>query len=498
MMRIPLPNLHQSRTRIALSGAFASMIFLSLLAYGMRTFVSRLTLADIDGDLETLSIAIGSNYELQGFEELQRDTLRAGLESNLFEFRLENHSAILFRGDTPIAVSGDLFKTKLTPTVAETFLRRSEVPFTGREPFSGQRRVCRFLVTHLGGKARGSTLVVFRYIEPKLRTLQHLDTALIAFVLLGFLGTAMILALAVHRALRPVGQITRVAAAVQASDLSGRVTVGPGGGEEFLGLAGVINSLFERLERAFMAQRRLVADAAHELKTPVAVILGEAQDALREESTGTDITRSLEMIQETSRGLAHEVDALLLLARGDIASSLRREPLDLSEIAETVVTQLRPFAAGKNIRLTFDQREAAPVFGDRQSLLRLMSNLGANAILYTEPETEVTISVRSKGTESIVEVRDHGPGVPPEERARIFERFVRLERTRSVNPAGSGLGLAIVAQAAGNHGAVVEIEDAVGGGSLFRVRFPRAAPQEAESRQQPVPAPPPVSGAAEA
>src|SRR5262249_58594075 len=117
-----------------------------------------------------------------------------------------------------------------------------------------------------------------------LRPPPRVDRAPPGMVALGFLGPAVILALAVRRAIRPVEEVTRLAEEAEATDLSRRVVVKTGG-EEFRRLAAVINSLFERLERAFRAQRRLIADAAHELKTPTAVLVGEAQDALRPDAT---------------------------------------------------------------------------------------------------------------------------------------------------------------------------------------------------------------------
>src|SRR5215471_1658145 len=157
------PRATRARTRIALWGAVLSALFLIIIALGARTLVRSLTFADIDDELYTLSVALGSSFELEGLEESKRDTLRAGLEANAFEFRLANHSAILFRGDTPVAASGNLLSQQL-PGGIGPYKDRPEVPYTAIEPYSGQRRMCRFLVIHLQQKAKGSTLVIFRWI----------------------------------------------------------------------------------------------------------------------------------------------------------------------------------------------------------------------------------------------------------------------------------------------------------------------------------------------
>jgi signal transduction histidine kinase len=467
-----LLRLQKARTRLAFSGALLSALFLSLLALGARSLIRARTFNDIDDEIYTLAVALGSSFELEGLEESKRDTLKAGLEANAFEFRLANHSAILFRGDVPVAASGNLLKQEL-PGGIVPYKDRPEVPYTAVEPYSGQKRMCRFLVTRLGQKAHGSTLVLFRWIGPNLRTLARLDQALIGFVVLGFLGTAAILAGAVTRALKPVEEVTRLAEQVEATDLSRRVRVSTGG-EEFRRLAAVINSLLERLESAFRAQKRLIADAAHELKTPTAVLVGETQEALRPDASAEERRESLETIERVSRGLAREIDSLLHLARGDGALPARRRVADLAIIAAEVVDTTEPLGAARRVRCLFTQNGPAFVVGDREGLSRLASNLVSNAVIYTEPGTTVEVEVGSDAGETYLEVRDRGPGIAPEERARIFERFVRLEPARARNPEGSGLGLAIVEQVARAHQGRVQVLERPGGGAIFRVVLPSA------------------------
>jgi signal transduction histidine kinase len=290
-------------------------------------------------------------------------------------------------------------------------------------------------------------------------------------VILGFLGTAAILAGAVSRALKPVEEVTRLAEAVEATDLSKRVRVTTGG-EEFRRLAAVINSLLDRLERAFRAQKRLIADAAHELKTPTAVLVGEAQEAMRPEASREERQESIETIERVARGLAHEVDGLLLLARGDGALPERRVRADLAVIAAEAVDTTVPLGEPRRVRCAFTQDGPAWVLGDREGLLRLATNLVSNAVLYTEEGTTVEVAVGSSSGEAYLEVRDRGPGIAPADRAHIFERFVRLDATRGRNPEGSGLGLAIVEQVARYHGGRVEVLDRPGGGSVFRAVLP--------------------------
>ena len=467
-----MPRLERARTRLALTGALLCALFLMLLAWTARSIVRTTTFEDVDDELYTLAVALGSSFELEGVEESVRSALKLGLEKNLFEFKLANHSVILFLGEKPVALSGNLLETSL-PVTFEPYRERPEIPFTMVEPYSGQRRTCRFLVTHLGGKARGATLVLFRGIEQSRRALNRFDRVLLGFVIVGFLGTAGILTLVLRRALRPVEAITHAAEALEATDLSRRVP-SAGGGEEFRRLAAVINSLLARIEQAFAAQKRLVADAAHELKTPAAVLLGEAQEALRSDVRPEQRRASLETIDRASRGLARQVEAILFLARGDMASPERREPADMNEIADEAAAVASPLGAARGVHCSVTHRGPAPVSADRATLLSAAVNLVSNAVLYTDPRTSVEIAAGSTGTEAFLEVLDRGPGVPQEDRARIFDRFVRLDRTRPRNPEGSGLGLAIVQQVASSHGGNVKVEAREGGGAIFRLTLPRA------------------------
>ncbi len=377
-----MPRFERAGTRLALTGALLCALFLSLLAWTARSAVRSTTFEDIDDELYTLAVALGSSFELEGVEESVHDALKLGLEKNLFEFKLANHSVILFLGEKPVALSGNLIGTAL-PGGFAPYRDEPEVPFTMVEPYSGQNRTCRFLVTRLGGRARGATLVLFRSIEQSRRALNRLDRALLGFVIVGFLGTAGILTLVLRRALRPVEEITRVAEGLEATDLSRRVPAASGG-VEFRRLAAVINSLLQRLERAFVAQKRLVADAAHELKTPAAVLLGEAQEALRADASPEERRASLETIDRASKGLARQVEAILILARGDVASPERRERLDLFEIAEEAAAAAAPLGATRGVRCSVTRLGAAGVAADRAALLSAAVNLVSNALIYTQ------------------------------------------------------------------------------------------------------------------
>jgi signal transduction histidine kinase len=459
----------RARSRIVAAGTLATMLLLAAFAFVAREAARRIILNDIDDELETLSVAIASDLEARGIAGVSHESLRAGVEANTLVYRLEHHSALLFDGRGIIAASGDLARRARFAMLA-SFARRSERPFDAVEPFSQEHRLCRFRVTHLQQHAAGTTLLIFRPIDAVARTLEAIDLALALLVLTGATAAALILGISVARALRPVEKITAFAESVTPRGLAERVTV-DAAGEEFDRLAAVINSLLGRLEQAFDAQRRFVSDAAHELKTPAAVIAAEAHELRREGLSPAERRESLEIIGRAVSGLAREVDDLLELARRDGAPP-RIEQFLLGEAIDEAIAIGASAARERTATIRKEAAGDVQIEGERAGLVRALSNLVVNAIRYSPAGSEVRIAVRAIDDVCEIDVADRGPGVPSAERQRIFERFVRLAPARREHPEGSGLGLAIVEQIVSAHGGSVEVLDHEGGGALFRVRLP--------------------------
>jgi signal transduction histidine kinase len=464
----------KATTRIAGIGALVAFLVLALFASIARTVTHRLLWSDLDDELETLSVAIASDLETKNANErMTHETLRSGVEANTLAYRLEHHSAVLFDPHGVIAAAGDLARHARIEDLLP-FAKHDERELTAREPFTGRRRLCRFRVSHLHQRAMGSTLLVFRSIEAQQRTLRTMDAALALLVLGGAAASAVILWLAVGRALDPVERVTDFAGQITVKDLSQRVVV-KAAGEEFHRLAEVINSLLARLEASFQAQQRLVSDAAHELKTPTAVLSAEAQELSRGHLTRAEQIESLEIIMRAAAGLAREVDDLLELARGDAESLRRQERFDLDQAVDEAIASVLAAAQERSIAIVRNAHARCDCVGDRVGIVRALGNLLANAIRYSPRESEVSVALTCANGASTIDVADRGPGVPQSERRRIFERFVRLAAARRDHPEGSGLGLAIVDQIVRAHGGSVEVLDRAGGGALFRVRLPHPA-----------------------
>ena len=245
--------------------------------------------------------------------------------------------------------------------------------------------------------------------------------------------------------------------------------------EEISPLVDAFNDLLGRLGQTISVQRRFIADAAHQMKTPLAGLRTQAELALRE-SSPADVRRSLEQLVRSSERAAHLISQLLSLTRMEnLREQAAHESLDLNALARTVVTEWADEAIRRGIDFGYESDDApAPIAGHPILLREMFNNLIDNALRYTPAHGCVTVRVRSDTTDVLFEVEDNGPGVAESERDLVFERFYRVLGTEID---GSGLGLSIVREIASQHDSSVSLHDAQPGadppGLLSIVRFPK-------------------------
>jgi heavy metal sensor kinase len=273
----------------------------------------------------------------------------------------------------------------------------------------------------------------------------------------------------VGRAIRPIADISATAAKISAGDLSQRINVAETDSE--LGqLGGVLNSTFARLEAAFAEQRQFTADAAHELRTPVTVILTQTQTALNRERDTAEYRETVEACLRSAQRMRRLIESLLELARLDAGQEpMKRLKFDLSQVIWDCVELVRPLAAERGVQIHCDL-PAVEGWGDAERLALVITNLLTNAIQYNRTNGEVRVGVKLQGSMILLAVGDNGPGISHEDLPHVFERFYRADPSRSSGQIG--LGLAIAKAIVEAHGGSIEVSSKPGAGATFTVVLP--------------------------
>jgi two-component system, OmpR family, sensor kinase len=314
----------------------------------------------------------------------------------------------------------------------------------------------------------GETIWIGCSIAPELKELRH--TAL-NFAAMG--GIILFFGLAggwwiVSRSLLPVVAISSAAAKISAGDLSQRIDITEA--ESELGqLATVLNSTFARLEAAFAQQQQFASDAAHELRTPVSVMLTQTQTALNRERTAPEYREAVETCQRAAQRMRKLIESLLELARLDAGQEiLKRLRFDFSKTISDCIELVKPLAAERGVKILV---EISPIeiSGDSERLAQVVTNLLTNAVQYNRMEGEVRVRLKSQDHLAILTVSDSGAGISAGDLPRIFERFYRADQSRSSGNAG--LGLAISKAIVEAHGGTLSVSSEKNVGTIFSVRL---------------------------
>ena len=276
-----------------------------------------------------------------------------------------------------------------------------------------------------------------------------------------------------RHALQPVQSMTQTARQISAERLNQRLPIiNPD--DELGSLAETLNHMIERLERSFTEMQRFTADAAHELRTPLAVIRNEAEVALRSPRSGDEYRHVLENLLEETNRLSSLADQLLFLCRNDAGLSPQvRDQMALDELLREVVGNMQVVAQDKHVTLTLAENPACPMTADPRQLRRVFYNLIDNAIKYTAPAGRITVSNRVTADEATILVTDSGTGIAPEHLPRIFDRFYRVDPSREEDGCGAGLGLAICQSIVRGYGGTIAVESTLGKGTAITVQLPR-------------------------
>jgi heavy metal sensor kinase len=328
---------------------------------------------------------------------------------------------------------------------------------------------------------RSYTLVVLRTLDEQEDILEGVSAALL-------IGVAFALALAsvggyflARKSLAPVVTMSETAAHISAANLDERLPV-INERDELGRLAGVFNQLLARLDDSFEQQRRFMADASHELRTPVSIVRGESEVMLsREGRSAEDLRESLSIVHDEGRRMTRIVEDLFTLARSDAGQlPLKFSGFYLDEAVAEAVRAVRTLAAKRGLTLEYKAGHEMPYRGDEELIRRMLLNLLDNAIKYTPAEGHVFVKGEAKGEEYLLSFSDTGTGIPLEMQSHIFERFYRADKARSRSGnddgsaagSGAGLGLAIARLVAEAHGGRLELLRSDERGSVFTATLP--------------------------
>jgi heavy metal sensor kinase len=293
------------------------------------------------------------------------------------------------------------------------------------------------------------------------------------------LGLPLVVALAgvggyilARRALTPIDHLATEARRITAERLHERLSA-PNEHDEIGRLTAVINDTYARLEASFEQLRRFTADASHELRTPLTVVRGIGEMSLKDTRTPSQYKDAIGSILEEIDRLTNLVDTLLRLSYGDAGTvRLSPETIDLAELARDVATSLAVLAEERSQRLELETPEAVHATVDRLVLREAIANMLDNAIKYGPRQSRVAIRVHARDDRAIVDIVDEGPGVSPEHRERIFDRFFRVDEGRGRESGGTGLGLSIAKWAVEVNGGRISVENGAAGGAVFRIDLP--------------------------
>ncbi len=403
-------------------------------------------------------------------------------EDNLVELELEE----VVSGEYSIPRSGHYYKVLMDgrllaagPSLVDTGFDLA----AGRDTHDAWLKETVFTSTGPGGepirvlrherKAFGRTFTIFvaESITDSLEMIRKFRRMLLVVIPAGILVVSLMAFWIASRALKPIDQFSRRIEAITHDTLGERIDA-RAETRELAGLAGSFNTMLDRLQKVFESEKRLIADASHELKTPVAVIKLNCDVALQRERTAEEYVETVKEIRTVSETIDTLVKDLLSLSRLDsgILSSKGFVPVSLNDCIRNTLAMLQPFVANRSIRVETALGDDATVAGNAESLTEALFNILENGVKYNRDHGVLAVSTVRSGADAVVTIRDTGVGIGTADAERIFDRFYRADAARSAD--GSGLGLSIAKAVIEAHGGRIGLESEPGQGSTFTVTLP--------------------------
>jgi two-component system, OmpR family, sensor kinase len=444
-----------------------------------------------DSGITELTDAFLTTLNAELADENGPDALKNAAREAMLEHRFRNTYFVL------VDDAGNVLLSSLDLAVAGNYRQSLTTGFFSTEAFrsfqkaaldSGRLCTVHWRRDNLRGLARHITVGGRTYAVAVLQSL-HSQNEMMADIRDTFLWAipvALLLAsmggyFLARKSLAPIADMAAQARSMSAANLNSRLPV-TNERDELGQLAQTFNQLLQRLEASFEQQRRFMADASHELRTPVAILRGEAEVTLsKAERSPEEYRQTLSTLREESQRLAHIIEDLFTLARADAGQyPLTMREAYLDEIASGALQRARSLALAKNITLVPAIESDLPICADEALLGRMLLNLLDNAIKYSPDGSTVTLTCRREGSSCVLSVSDNGPGIAIEMQPRIFERFFRGDKARSRGEGetgGAGLGLSIARWIAEAHQGQLTLTRCDGSGSTFTAIFPAGQPK---------------------
>jgi heavy metal sensor kinase len=484
--------------RVRLTLWYTAVLTLVLIALSLITyFISwRSTLQRTDANLSELSEAFLTTLDAEVIDQSGPDSLKLAGQVAITEHRFRDHVFAIFDAAGKIVVSsqdvapaGPATGSSAGGPLSWPSLQRFLDASSRSERFFGEVKGgedgYRGFARHFSSGGKTYTLVILQSLHTQQEMLEEITSTFawvipIAIVLASVGGYFL-----ARKSLAPVVAMSSQAGRIGAANLHERLAV-QNDRDELGHLARSFNSLLDRLSQSFERQQRFMADASHELRTPVAILRGEAEVALSQQARSLEEYReSLGVLLHEAERLTHIVEDLFTLTRAD-AGQYPLQPRDfyLDELVAECAHSARTLALAKKISLSFEEASESPIHADESLLRRMILNLLDNAIKYTSEGGRVTVACRRASEEYAVSIMDTGGGIPADLQPRIFERFFRADKARSRaenDGGGAGLGLSISRWIAEAHHGRLELTRSDSIGSTFTAFLPVGPSRSASS-----------------
>jgi heavy metal sensor kinase len=473
--------LNSVRIRLTLWYTAAMALVLVVLAAATYFVLSQNVVRRADANATELADSFLSTVNAELGDASRPDSVEEGIAAAISEHRFRDVIFLVFDLQGNLLGVSDTYRLPGRPegptreSIAASLRPLVSAPDTFRSVRVGEHQY-RSYVRHFSVDQQAGTLFVLQSLHRQNEFLETLAETFWIVIPLAILFAGLGGYLLARRSLSPVVVMGAQANRIGSENLYERLQV-QNPRDELGQLAGSFNQLLDRLNQSFDRQRRFVADASHELRTPVAILCGEAEVTLAQEKrTEREYRESLQILGEEAKRLKHIVEDLFTLTRAD-AGQYPLLPRDfyLDELVGECVHSARTLALAKRISLNFEEASESPIRADESLLRRMILNLLDNAIKYTPDGGRVTVICRRTADDYVLSIADTGGGIPADLQPRIFERFFRVDKARSRaenDGGGAGLGLSISRWIAEAHHGRLELTSSNSGGSTFTAFLP--------------------------